>query len=208
MPSILMTIYKVDICSSLSAAWKLARANIEMAQASQKSYYDRSSKSFDLKPGDRVMVFMPAERKSKTWKLSRPFHGPYRVLHATDTNVEVRLIDHPEDDTMFVHLNRVHRCYPQQGEAVWKGPRDKRRKRKQKAVNSPQETDFVQPYTGPVTRSCSVDYHGERGRRYLELRTGGDRFSVQRTTTCSLTLLTRMRLTDSSKTGRTCALMK
>ena len=29
--------YKVDLCSSLSAAWKLARANIEKAQASQKS---------------------------------------------------------------------------------------------------------------------------------------------------------------------------
>ena len=59
-----------------------------------------------------------------------------------------------------------------------------------------------------MEKEPQVDYHGERGRRYLELRTGGDRFSVQRTTTCSLTLLTRMRLTDSSKTGRTCALMK
>ena len=145
--------YKVDLCSSLSAAWKLARVNIEKAQASQKSYYDRSSESVDLKPGDRVMVFMPAERQGKTWKLSRPFHGPYRVLHVTDTNVEVRLIDRPEDDTIFVHLNRVRRCYPQQGDAVWKGPRDKRRKRKQKPVNSPQETDNVQHYTGPVTRS-------------------------------------------------------
>ena len=34
-------------------------------------------------------------------------------------------------------------------------------------------------------------------------RTGGDRFGVQRMTTCSLTLLIKcMRLTDSSKTGR------
>ena len=104
--------YKIDLCSSLSVAWKLARANTEKAQASQKSCYDRSSKAIGLKPSDRVMTFMPAEQQGKTWKLSRPFHSPYRVLNVTDTNVEVRLIDRPEDDSMFVHINRVRRCYP------------------------------------------------------------------------------------------------
>ena len=76
------------------------------------------------------MVFMPAERQGKTWKLSCSFHGPYRLLYVTETNVEVRLIDRPGDDSMFVHINQVRRCYPQLGDAVWKGPRDKRNKRK------------------------------------------------------------------------------
>ena len=53
------------------------------------------------------MVFMPAEQQGKAWKLSRSFHGPFRVLSVTDTNVEVRLIDHPKDDPIFVHLDRV-----------------------------------------------------------------------------------------------------
>lgn len=146
--------YKADLCSSLSAAWKLAKANIKKAQVSQKSYYDRSSKAVNLKPGDRVMVFMPAERQGKTWKLSRPFHGPYRVLNVTDTNVEARLVDRPEDDSIFVHINRVRRCHPQQGDAVWKGPRDKRSHRRRKPKDLPQ-IDGAQPYAGPVTRSRS-----------------------------------------------------
>ena len=115
--------YKVDLCSSLSAAWKV---NI------QKSYYDKSSKASNVKPGDRVMVFMPAERQGKTWKLLHPYHGPYRVLSVTDTNVEVRLVDNPQGESMFVHLSR---CCPQQRDTVWKGPRDKRCRQKRKNVD-------------------------------------------------------------------------
>ena len=95
---------------------------------------------------------MPTEQQGKTWNLSRPFHGPYRVLNVTDTNVEVWFIDRPKDDSMFVHINRVRRCYPQQGDAVWKGPQDKWSKRKRSPEDSPQETDRVQPYTGLVTQ--------------------------------------------------------
>ena len=89
--------YKADLCSSLP--WDVARANLKKVQ---KSYYGSSSKVVYLRPGDRVMVFMPAEWQGKMWKRSRPFHGPYRVLHVTDTNVDVRLVDCPEDDSMFV----------------------------------------------------------------------------------------------------------
>ena len=144
--------YKVDLCSDLSTAWKLAKTNIEKAQVAQKSYYDKFSKTVDVKPGDRVMVFMPAERQGKAWKLSRPFHGPYRVLNVTNTNVEVRLVDSPQDESMFVHLNRVRKCNPQQGDAVWTGP-SRKRKHKVKSVDAPQKDDSSQPYTGPTTRS-------------------------------------------------------
>ena len=50
------------------------------------------------------MVFMPAESQGKNWKLSRPFHGPYRVLQVTPTNAEVQLIDRPKDEPIFVAL--------------------------------------------------------------------------------------------------------
>lgn len=87
--------------------WRLAKANIEKAQLAQKTYYDKFSKTVDVKPGDRVLVFMPAEWQVKTCKLSRPFYGPYRVLNVTSTNVEVRLIDNPQKEPMFIHLSRV-----------------------------------------------------------------------------------------------------
>ena len=53
--------YEVDLCSNLSTTWELAKTNIGKAQVAQKSYYGRFSKAVDVKPGDRVMVYMPAE---------------------------------------------------------------------------------------------------------------------------------------------------
>ena len=51
------------------------------------------------------MVHMPGEVKGKSWKLARPFHGPYRVLSLTPTNAEVRLVDRPTSESIFVALN-------------------------------------------------------------------------------------------------------
>ena len=138
--------YKADLCSDLSAAWKLAKANIKEAQLAQKSYYDKFSKSVNIKAGDRVM---PTERQGKTWKLARPFHGPYRVI---GTNAEVHLVGSPQDEPMFIHLNRIRKCNPQQGDTVWTGSRQ-RRKRSVKAVKAPREDNGSHPYTGTMTRS-------------------------------------------------------
>ena len=106
--------YKEELLSGLTLAWKLARANIQKAQGTQKQNYDRKcTKDVNLKAGDRVMVFMPAESQGKNWKLSRQFHGLYRVLQVTPTNAEVRLIDRPKDEPIFVALDRIRLCYPE-----------------------------------------------------------------------------------------------
>ena len=67
------------------------------------------------------MVRMPSESQGKNWKLARPFYGPYRVLQVTPTNVEVRLVDQPKGDSIFVALERVRRCYTEQGDTTWTG---------------------------------------------------------------------------------------
>ena len=59
-----------------------------------KCQYKRSNE-FDLKVGDRVMVYMLQEKKAKSRKVARPYFGPYRVLSVTPSNVEVQLIDKP-----------------------------------------------------------------------------------------------------------------
>ena len=87
--------YKIDLCSSFSVAWRLARENIEKAQVAQKNYYDQSAKPVHVEPGDCVMVYMPTEHQGKAWKLARPFHGPYCVLRVMDTNVEVSPVNRP-----------------------------------------------------------------------------------------------------------------
>ena len=58
--------------------------------------------------GDRVMVH---EASEKTAKLARPYFGPYCVLNVTTTNAEVRLIDKPDDPSIFVSFDRVCPCF-------------------------------------------------------------------------------------------------
>ena len=58
----------------------------------------------DLRVGERLIVLMPSESQGKNWKLARPFHGPYRVLQVTPTNAEVRLVDQPKGESIFVTM--------------------------------------------------------------------------------------------------------
>ena len=155
-----MSDYKTDLCSSLAAAWKLAKGNIHKAQMLQKTYHDRKAKEPSVRPGDRVMVYLPSEVQGKTWKLARPFHGPYRAEAVTDTNTKVRLVDDPTSETLFVQLNCVRLCSPQQGDRVWVGP-TKRRKKKRRSTSADREPARSVPdrdptgYSGPVARSQS-----------------------------------------------------
>ncbi len=99
---------------------------------------------------------MPSECQGKDCKLVRPFHGPYRVLQVTLTKVEVRLVDQPKSDSIFVALERVRRCYPEQGDATWTGHKKRRRKsRKKKSTSDEEATTPLQQPGGPVTRSKS-----------------------------------------------------
>ena len=116
--------YKEDILFSLSTAWKLAGDNIKQSQVTQKRQYDCLSKKVSVRPGDRVMVHMPAEAQGKKLEVIIPFHGPYRVLKVTPSNAEVRFVDRPGDEAIFVNLDHICPCYPEQGDKVWIGPEE------------------------------------------------------------------------------------
>lgn len=87
--------------------------------------------------------FMPIETQGRDRKLARPYHGPYRVLNITPTNVEVSLIDRP----IFVSLDRVTPCYPELGDSSWTGHRKRKAKSKKCAQNTDQSqsTGFETP---------------------------------------------------------------
>ena len=87
------------------------------------------------------MVYMPNEKKGTTWKLARPFYGPYRIVDITPTNAEVRLIDKPDGQSIFVALNRVRLCYPELPDKSWSG---KTRKRTQKKSQQAEAQDISQ----------------------------------------------------------------
>ena len=94
--------------------------------------------------GDHVMK---GSVKGKAWKFSRPYHGPYRVVAVTSTNAEVKLMDDPTADSIFVSLDRVHRCYPELPDHSWTGNvRDVLLKHR---IGDSTPV----PYTGPVIRA-------------------------------------------------------
>jgi len=66
------------------------------------------------------------EVQGTTWKFARPFHGPFRVVSLTPTNADVRLIDEPRSDSMFVSLSRVRPCYGELPDASWRRSTPKR----------------------------------------------------------------------------------
>ena len=137
----------VDLCSDLTTAWGLAKTNIKEAQLAQKTYYDKFSKSVDLKVGDKVNA---GRKTRKDVEIGAAL--PWSLISVTNTNAEVRLISSPKDESMFVHLNRIRKCNPQQGDEVWTGSH-KRWKRRVKTVETSPVDEPLHPYAGPVTRS-------------------------------------------------------
>ena len=85
------------------------------------------------------------------------YHGPYRVVSATPTNIEARLVDDPDAETIFVAVNRVRPCYPEQTNTLWKGQRKQKSgtvSQSAKSKASSKESSSIRT-TGPVTRSMT-----------------------------------------------------
>ena len=108
------------------------------------------------------MIYMPSAVTGKAWKLAGPYYGPCRVVSVTPTNVEARLVYDSDEETIFVAVNRVRPCYPEQTNTLWRG----RQKRKSRTVSKPTETKATKSKvgssqsssirtTGPATRSMT-----------------------------------------------------
>ena len=141
--------YKSELVQGLSNAWKVAKEHIQSAQSHQKATYDRHTKPPGYKVGDCVMVHMPHEATGKAAKLARPYFGPYRILSLTPTNVEVRLVDKPDDSSMFISLSRIRPCYAELSDTSWSG--HTRKRKRNKSANSTPKASSSEPYTGPIT---------------------------------------------------------
>ena len=81
--------------------------------------YNRRAAPVDFRVGDWVLVKFPQDESGKACKLSRPWHGPYRVLSRKDPLAKVLF---PQDGQIHVHQHRVKQCpigFP--GEYYWYG---------------------------------------------------------------------------------------
>ena len=94
--------YQEKVILSLSTARRLAAESITTAQAWYKHSYDQTARQANYKRGDWVLVHFPQDERRKGRKLSRPWHGPYRVVDRTDPNLTVVKIYSPQDGEIHV----------------------------------------------------------------------------------------------------------
>ena len=74
---------------SLASARELAAASIQRSQKRYKANYDRSASNKHYRVGDWVLVRFPQDESGAARKLSRPWHGPYRVVQCSGPDVTV-----------------------------------------------------------------------------------------------------------------------
>ena len=102
--------YREELLLSLSSARELALQNIEKAQRRYKHQYDKRASQPTYKVGEWVLVRFPQEESGHNRKLSRPWHGPYRITERRDPDVTVTKVYFPSDGAIQVHQTRVCQC--------------------------------------------------------------------------------------------------
>ena len=104
--------YREELILTLSSARETALENIQKAQQWYKKSYDRRSDDYTYRVGDWVLIRFPSEETGRLRKLSRPWHGPYRVMSCNETNITAVKVYFPREDSIQVHQLRVKPCPP------------------------------------------------------------------------------------------------
>ena len=102
--------YREELILTLSAARQLAMEATRNAQQKYKKYYDQKSRTTKLRIGDWVLIRFPQEETGSQRKLSRPWHGPFRIIELDSTGVTATKIYYPQDGPIKVHQSRVTAC--------------------------------------------------------------------------------------------------
>ena len=104
--------YREEMILSLSSARQLASTTLQEAQKKYKRAYDRHARPGQYRVGDWIMIRFPQDESGKDRKLSRPWHGPYRVLMCDSPNIVACKVYFPEDGQLQVHQMRTTLCPP------------------------------------------------------------------------------------------------
>ena len=102
--------YRQELMLSLSSARETVAKCIRQAQKKYKSQHDTKLVIVNYELGDWVFVKFPHEETGRNHKLSRPWHGPYRIISIDDPDVSVVKVYFSQDPSIQVHLSRVQSC--------------------------------------------------------------------------------------------------
>ena len=98
-----VTDYRKEIMLNLSLARKSALERY-------KTQYNRNSTNYQYRVGDWVLIRFPSDETGKQRKLSRSWHGPYRVMTINNTNLMATKVYFPCEDTIKVHRALAKPC--------------------------------------------------------------------------------------------------
>ena len=102
--------YREELMLSLGSARELAIKTIEESQKRYKANYDRHAKDVHFRVGDWVLVYFPQDDSGKMRKLSKPWHGPYRIIRRQDPTVVCTKVYFPDHGEMRIHQSRICPC--------------------------------------------------------------------------------------------------
>jgi hypothetical protein len=121
-----------SLMTNLSEARELARKSIQNSQKKQKQNYDKRACANVFRVGDRVFLYKPAAKSGKAYKFARPYYGPYRIVEITTNDAKICPVDIPNEEPIFVALDRLRCCPGEIGDEFW----PTRAKKKARSPNS------------------------------------------------------------------------
>ena len=104
--------YREELVLSLSSAREHAVSSLKEAQKRYKKQYDKKARTVPLRCGDWTLIHFPQDESGKQRKLSRPWHGPYRITAINEPDATLVKVYFPEEGPIQVHLSRVCPCPP------------------------------------------------------------------------------------------------
>ena len=102
--------YREELIFSLSQARAMAASQIQVAQKKYKRDYDHHAKTQDVRLGDWILIRFPHEETGAKRKLSRPWHGPYRITSIEQPDVTAIKVYFPQEEAIRVHMSRVRKA--------------------------------------------------------------------------------------------------
>lgn len=115
-----------SLLTNLSEARGLARKSIQNSQQKQKQNYDKKARAGNFRVGERAFLYKPAAKSGKAYKFARPYYGPYRIVEVTSNDAKICPVDKPDEEPIFVALDRLRRCPEEIGDEFWPARAKKR----------------------------------------------------------------------------------
>ena len=101
--------YVARLKDRLRTAHEAARAHSTTAMVTQKCQYDHNVRLVTYQEGDVVWLHCPIRRVGKSFKITRPWTGPYVIVKSI-SEVTSRIQKSPRGKAQIVHADRLKPC--------------------------------------------------------------------------------------------------